>query len=249
MPVKFENFSYSYTNSKGKPVFVPTPDGRRIGQQVKKLVEHSYTFDRFYRHFQAGAHVAALHGHREHKWFARIDLKNFFYNISRQRVQRVLRGCGISRHEHFAKWSTVKTPVEGGSGYVLPYGFVQSPILASLVLSESDLGRKLRNLPETVVVGVYLDDISVSSDDETLLVETFEQIVALVEPSGFLINLDKTEPPASNISLFNCDLRMGYCSVTNERIAAFAAVTHSDQSEAGFEAYCVSVGRGNIPPS
>ena len=65
-----------------------------------------------------------------------ILLKDFFYTVRRNRVDRALRACGVRQHVHFAKWSTVKDP-QGGGGYVLPYGFVQSPLLASLVLAES----------------------------------------------------------------------------------------------------------------
>jgi hypothetical protein len=53
MPVQFRNFDFSYIGPKGKPVFVPTDEGREIGQTVKALVEERYEFAPFYTHFSS----------------------------------------------------------------------------------------------------------------------------------------------------------------------------------------------------
>lgn len=247
MPVQFANFHHSYLNGNKKPVFVPSDEGRRIGLKIKSLVEHLYEFDPFYWHLRPGGHVGALHAHRNHTWFARIDLKNFFYSVRRQAVQRSLRRCGVLKHESFAKWSTVKNPYEDG-GYALPYGFVQSPILSSLVLSESSLGTYLREASEEVTVGVYLDDISISTDDRDLLETAFAGVLNRVSESGFTVHADKTTSPAAAIQLFNCELRTRFSAVLESRQEEFRSVPRTAFSEAGFQAYCNSVALGNTVP-
>src|ERR1700710_1474341 len=135
MAVQFQNFAYTY-QVDGKHIFAPNLLGEAIGRDIKQQVEKAYAFDVFVFHLRNGGHVAALHSHRDHAFFARVDIRRFFYSIARNRVQRALMSIGIPRARHYAKWSCVKNPY-GDPSYALPYGFVQSPILASLVLMES----------------------------------------------------------------------------------------------------------------
>lgn len=58
--------------------------------------------------------------------FARIDISNFFYSVSRRRVKSALGRIGIGKADFFSKWSTVANPY-GDPAWALPYGFVQSP--------------------------------------------------------------------------------------------------------------------------
>ena len=154
MTIDFENFRYSYWKN-GKPIFVPNEFSINLGKKIKRKIEKSYSFDKFIFHFKEGSHVVALHQHRENNFFCRVDIEKFFYSIRRNRLKRILKSIGIPKPEHFAKWSTVKNPFDGG-GYVLPYGFVQSPILSTLVLSESPVGFFLKELPKRHnFIGIY----------------------------------------------------------------------------------------------
>jgi len=244
MPVQFHNFAYSFSGPKGKPVFVPTPEGREIGHKVKTLVEENYEFDAFYTHFRPGGHVRALHAHRQHAVFAKLDLKDFFYTIGRNRVDKALKACGVRHHAHFAKWSTVKSP-SGEGGYVLPYGFVQSPILASLVLSQSAVGRFLAEASQQVLVTVYLDDIAFSADDAGLVSEVFAAALSVVDEAGFMLNTAKVAAPSEAIEVFNCGLKVGQTSVLEVRRDAFYAEARSEESADAFERYCEVVEAGN----
>lgn len=245
MPVAIPNFDYSYLR-KGKPVFVPSKMGRRIGQEIKAAVEDAYAFDPIYFHLRQGGHVAAMHYHRGHHAFARIDISNFFYTISRRRAQSAMERAGVSNVRFYAKWSTVFNPYEDPK-YALPYGFVQSPILASLVVATSDLGQHLRQLPANVKAAVYVDDISLSSNDLKALQEVYDSTLALIESDGFSINFDKLRPPANGIDIFNCDLEHGKTRVMQDRIEAFRSSNSSQQAEEAFAAYCASVEKGNQP--
>ena len=179
MTVKFETYRYSYLR-KGKPVFVPSERGEAIGRELKAKVEAAINFEDIYYHLREGGHVAALHAHRDHRYFARVDIERFFYGISRNRVARELHGIGIEKAGYFAKWSCVKNPFEEPR-YALPYGFVQSPILATLVLTRSGVGAFLRGLPENVTASVYMDDIALSLEKSNKIT-SYEKNIQKTKP-------------------------------------------------------------------
>ncbi len=243
MSVAIPNFDYSYLR-KDKPIFVPTKIGRRIGNEIKEKVEGAYTFDPIYFHLRRGGHVAAMHHHRDNRFFARIDISNFFYSISRRRVQSALDRAGVGNARFYAQWSTVVSPFDDPR-YALPYGFVQSPILASLVVATSDLGRHLLDLPTSIKVGVYVDDISLSSDDESALLQAYKATLDVIAIDGFAVSPAKLRPPAQAIDIFNCDLAHGKTTVLNSRIDAFISSNPSLEAEVAFVAYCASVELGN----
>lgn len=243
MPVSIPNFKYAYLR-KGKPVFVPTTIGRRIGAEIKGRVENAYTFDCMYWHLREGGHVAAMHHHRDHRLFARIDISRFFYSVSRRRVQSALARIGIDKPRFYAKWSTVTNPY-GDPKYALPYGFVQSPILASLVIAASNVGSCLRSLPTTVNVAVYMDDISLSSDDDAALQQAFASVLAVLDEEGFVVSTEKLRPPSPAMDIFNCDLAQGRATVRPTRVAEFLASSPDHTAQSAFNAYCESVEVGN----
>ena len=243
MPVKFENYTHSFLLN-GKHVFAPSDLGRRIGQDIKERVEQAYDFPEFYYHLRKGGHVAGLHAHRDNAHFCKIDLENFFYSIARNRVVRSLKQIGVHRAPHYGKWSCVKNPYTDPR-YALPYGFVQSPILATLVLANSAVGAALKDISKEVTLAVYVDDISMSSNDQALLQQKFDELAQAVHNADFGMNTGKTVLPTSEMSVFNCNLRHGMTAVTRERIAEFHKPAPTAESIAGFERYCASVEQGN----
>jgi len=243
MAVAIPNFEYSYRR-KGKPIFVPTAIGRRIGNEVKSEVESAYDFDPIYFHLRRGGHVAAMHHHRDNLSFARIDISKFFYSVSRRRVQSALDRIGVPNARFYAKWSTVENPYDDPK-YALPYGFVQSPILASLVLATSQVGEHLLALDPAISVSVYMDDISLSSDNKDKLEEAYTSTLATLERDGFQLSAEKLRPPAAKIDIFNCDLMHGCSTVQDGRVAEFFANQPNPLSEEAFLAYCASVEEGN----
>lgn len=245
MAIQFQNFEYTYTKG-GKPFYAPNDRGRRIGRDIKRRVERAYQFDPFVYHLQAGGHVAALHCHRAHAHFAKADIRRFFYSISRSKVQRALRAIGIPRARHYAKWSCVRNPYLDPR-YALPYGFVQSPILATLVLMESAVGAALREIHQqgSVVVSLYMDDIALSSDDLPALTGAFATVRVALADANFELSPDKVCGPSQGLQLFNCDLRTGRTEVRQERVAEFFEKPRTAESIAAFEFYRESVETGN----
>ena len=244
MTQKFGNVAFRYSNDRGKPVFAPSEHGRKVGCELKALVEARFKPDNFYYHLRTGGHVAAIHAHRSKRYFARLDLENFFYGVGRNRVARILQELGLNRGEYYAKWSTVRNPFSPPS-YSLPYGFIQSPILASAVMSKSALGDYLREVSGQVVVSVYVDDICVSGNNHRVLERVYRKIRRKAVESNFAINEKKSAAAARTLELFNCHLEHLTTIVTDERQAAFRAETRSPRSQAAFEAYCDAIARGN----
>jgi hypothetical protein len=187
-----------------------------------------------------------MHHHRDNHFFARIDISNFFYSISRRRVQSALDRAGVANARFYAKWSTVVSPFDDPK-FALPCGFVQSPILASLVVATSDLGRHLVGLPTNIKAGVYVDDISLSSDDEAALLAAYNATLEVIAADAFAVSAAKLRSPAQMINIFNCDLARGIARVTDDRVAEFLSSNPSRESKAAFLTYCASVVAGNQP--
>ena len=85
----------------------------------------------------------------------------------------------LVRRNAWANDSTVKHPADKNRA-MLPYGFVQSPTLASLALFDSRLGGYLEQLKKIkyVVVSVYMDDIIVSTKRKKRLADIHKELVA-----------------------------------------------------------------------
>lgn len=233
-----ENYKHKY-QQRGKHVFVPTERGVRKG---RRIVAHfrGIRFPAYFYHYQSGGHVAALHAHLGNSFFFKIDIQSFYYSIARQRVTRVLLRYRMEGALVHSMWSCVANPVPGRlPRYVLPIGFVQSPLLASLVMLHSPLNDAiLRAIGRGVTTSVYLDDIVGSHADENLLREVYEDIQQACIAGEFIPNADKLTPPSSAINAFNCDLMHGQASVTDARVQKFYSdPTKSPTSMRSFEEY------------
>jgi Reverse transcriptase (RNA-dependent DNA polymerase) len=133
----------------------------------------------------------------------------------------------------------------GEPSYSLPYGFVQSPILATLVLSRSVLGTFLREIESEVTLSVYMDDIAASSPDLDVLEDAFDGLKAKIHKANSPINDEKTVPPTEWLELFNCELERNRTTVTKTRRTAFYDQPRSAAACEAFERYCKGVDRGN----
>src|SRR5450759_4670841 len=121
-----ENYQFKY-RSRGKVIFVPNERCKRKGKRILDFFSRRVDFPDYFYHYKPGGHIAALHAHLEHKYFFKIDIKNFFYSIARMRVTRALRHWGYPGAGTLAKWSCVLNPLPGPK-HVLPIGFIQSPV-------------------------------------------------------------------------------------------------------------------------
>jgi hypothetical protein len=239
-----ENYKDKYS-SRGKFIFVPTPECERRADRLLRFAE-DIDLPPYFFHYRRGGHVEALHQHLESRYFFRIDLKNFFYSISRNRVNRILRQCGFRSAREWSEWSTVRNPYNDGPRYVLPIGFKQSPLLASLALWRSAVASSIEEAGERgVFVSVYFDDLIGSSNDEGELRVTYAGLLAACEQANLVANEAKLIEPANAIVAFNCHLTHGQANVTDERIQRFIDEARGPNAETSFIDYCIRVQRFN----
>lgn len=201
----------------------------------------------YYYHLRRGGHVAALRRHTKHRYFLKADIANFFGSISRSRLSRTLKAyLGHAKALSVATASTVKNP-QNPTRTILPYGFVQSPVLASLVLHKSGLGSFLDDLHRgrKLTVTVYVDDIIISGDDLDDLSAVGDALRLQMAKSRFAQASNKSQGPAAAISAFNIELVAGEAlAIAEGRLLEFKALVASSGSEqqiAGLKGYVGSV--------
>lgn len=231
-------------------VFVPTDEAKATGAHIKKCVEKHWSPPDYYFHLKAGGHVSALRMHMDSQYFFRADIDNFFGRIGRSRITRWLNlWFPYLEARQMASESVVKAP--GDDKFSLPYGFVQSPILASLVLDKSKIGSFLSRLSrqEPLRLSVYVDDILISSNDIILLNEAAEKLCHEAKKSGFSINSKKTEGPARSVTAFNVELSYKSLRITPKRLNELRMEHQSSTSgyvKAGIENYIRSVNEDQL---
>ncbi|WP_048707551.1 reverse transcriptase domain-containing protein [Microvirga massiliensis] len=241
-----ENYKEKYKH-EGKFIFVPNYECIRKGLRIVEFCRDRLEFPDCFYHYRNGGHVAALHRHLDNRFFFRIDLQNFYYAISRNRVCAALHASGFHKARTYGKWSCVRNPVAEDPRYSLPIGFVQSPALASLVLMRSPImGAISAAERDSVFISVYLDDLIGSSTDFSLLERAYYTILEACGAANLQVNARKLLPPASEIHAFNCVLKHGLAEVTDERIRKFVASEPSDLAEKAFIAYCLRVQERNF---
>ena len=231
----------------GSWVFVPTDETIRTGNAVKQKIEKVWTPPYYYYHLQNGGHVSALRSHINGNCFVRQDIKSFFSSITRNRITRNLKDLiGYRDALDVACISTVRDPNSENRRLILPFGFVQSTIIASLCLYKSRLGRLLQilNRDPGITVSVYVDDIVISTKSNEVANDVLERVLDASERSRFVINQDKGEGPADKITAFNIELSKDSLVVTQQRLQKFIADYYSaasDNQKTGISGYLASI--------
>ena len=201
-------------------IYKPTQETIDLGTKIKDEVNNKWSIPFYYFHLQQGGHIAALRYHQENKFFAHLDIERFFNTINRSRLTRSLKLLfDYRKARDYTLASTVKHPSKSPIEYILPYGFVQSPILASLCLRCSTLGKKI---DEILIVGmvrisVFMDDIVMSSNDETVLMQAKEKVKQAANKAGFKLNQYKEQCPSANITVFNINLTSTHLAIEKTR--------------------------------
>lgn len=222
-------FDHHFALKPGTKVYVPTEHGREVGSLIKKRVERLWQAPSNYFHLRDGGHVAAARLHQHQPWVASMDLKRFFEQISRSRVQRSLRRIGMPNKEAFElACDSVVDKAPPNREFSIPFGFVQSPILASVVLAHSALGSTLNRLrSDGLCVSVYVDDITISANSEAQVVDAMTSLRAATRTSNFQFNEQKTQEPGPDVTNFNIRFGSGQMMIVRDRMAKFEAAIRS----------------------
>lgn len=230
-------WSSKFELKPNKWVFIPTKEAIATGSKIKRVVEQHWRPPSYYFHLRAGGHVEALRSHIGNDHFLRLDIQDFFGSINRTRITRSLKGrIGYSTAREYAHESTVPDPTVDDRN-IIPFGFIQSQILAAICLAESALGIYLGKLSHNpfVALTVYVDDIIISTSDATLLEKICKDIEVAAKRARFTLNTKKQEGPADAITAFNILLSKGSMEVEPMRYKQFekslAEATNKHQRE------------------
>jgi hypothetical protein len=231
-------------------VYVPTPEVAVAGRALKTATGERWHAPSYYYHLSKGGHLSALRAHIGNTFFAHRDIDNFFGSINASRITRWLKPLfGYVSARQYAIESTVLHQQSGEK--ILPFGFVQSPILASLCLSHSRLGKKLEELHrrKDVTVSLYMDDILVSALDEATLATAVAELDEAAERSRLPFNLAKRTDPGRAVKAFNIVLANQAMEIEVGRLEKLVErhrEATSDQVQRGIEAYVRSVSAGQL---
>jgi hypothetical protein len=123
--------------------------------------------------------------------------------------------------------STVELAIKPGK-FALPFGFVQSTILASAAFDLSGVGKLLRTgLDNGVRVSVYVDDILLSAAQSNQLDGFISDLMRAGAASGYQFNAAKMSPPGSTAEAFNIIVSNGGIEIGALRMADFQQVVRS----------------------
>lgn len=226
-------------------VYHPTDAMKAEGRRLKDYLLQRVQVPSNYWHLRKGGHVEALKSHINNRFFLKLDLADFFGSINQSRITRAIKPyCGYEKARQIARWSTVRHPTTGK--YMLPYGFVQSPLLASIALQHSALGRYLLQMERNYgcIVSVYVDDILISAADKLTLEHQLASVTERAERSRFKLNHKKKQGPSSSISAFNIELSHNTLMVERGRLNAFREAlltTDNNHQRKGIVSYISSI--------
>ena len=188
---KWQNRSRS-----GRHICVPDAETKEFGNHLIAEIKRRWSPPVYFFHCQKGGHIQAIKLHVGKKYFCRADLKSFYSHIKENRIRRHLKRLsfpkGLRSQQEAAYCSTVPHP-DQPKVRVLPFGFPQSPILASIALQGSILGAFLEELYQSPshIVSVYMDDIIISTNSLSSANEAYETLRGKVTRSNFEINTSK----------------------------------------------------------
>lgn len=117
----------------------------------------------------------------------------------------------------------MQSTVRDSNRSFVPYGFVQSPLLATIAFVESYFGRALVDLDSWgITKSVYVDDIILSHPTcPTTLVNAYEMLLTAAATANFEVNGTKSQPPSTTIVAFNIVLKQGELSLTVDKMLEF----------------------------
>jgi hypothetical protein len=123
--------------------------------------------------------------HRNNRYFVSIDLEDFFPSISMRRVAKIFSLIGYSR-----KAASILAQLCTCDGN-LPQGAVTSPALSNLITAKLDRRISGYTSRRNMIYTRYADDITISSNNPTILCQALPRIINIIKSEHFKINLKK----------------------------------------------------------
>ncbi|MBT2975958.1 MULTISPECIES: reverse transcriptase domain-containing protein [Vibrio] len=228
------SWTSKYEMKPGRWVYVQSSEAKKLGRNINEHIRKHWKIPSYFYHLQLGGHVQALKVHIDNKHFSSLDITDFFGSVSRTRVTRELKSLiGYERARAIAKASTIPHCNPDEHSHSLPYGFSQSPLLASICLAQSHFGSCIRACHETdgMSLSVYMDDIVISSNDEQMLLLWHEKLKIAAGKSKFKLNSLKENISSTSIEVFNINITEHEMHVSDKRFSKLHTVYSLSESE------------------
>jgi len=149
-----------------------------------KASQYSYGFMKENR--KGSPLVYCAEKHKNNLYILKLDLKNFYPSIKREKVYYAFANIGYN-----ADVSNLLTNICVVDDE-LPQGAVTSPYLANLICRKLDLRIAGYCNKRNIVYTRYADDLTFSCDDRELLRKIYGMVKKIVEDEGFCLNQKKT---------------------------------------------------------
>lgn len=175
-----------------------------------------------------------------------MDIQSFFPSVTRTKVHRALKRLGFSQDDAL-EITRASTVAKDDGKFGLPFGFVQSMVLASAALDRSQVGKQLRAAGEfDVKVSVYVDDILLSAALDSHLSAYMVALVGAGDAAGYRFNPGKMSGPGPLAEAFNILVSGGDLLVNDARMAKFEDVVRfgAPETAGAIIRYVQTINRG-----
>ena len=226
-----------------RKIDAPNPELMEALRELKLLLEtefHALYHTSAYAYVKKRSTLHAIQKHQknESKWFAKLDLSNFFGSTTLSYVMKMLAVifpfCEVIRNERGRQELETALSLAFLDG-VLPQGTPISPMLTNLMMIPVDfsLTKKLRDFEQqSFVYTRYADDFTISSrydfdirKVEDLIISTLAEFDA-----PFSVNQKKTRYGSSSGKNWNLGLMLNKdneITVGHKRKAQFQSMLHN----------------------
>src|SRR6516225_9217840 len=180
-------YDHKFVLPNGSQVFVPSALGRQVGTAMHAAVR---------RRWRPATLLLPPPHRRPRRRTKRTPPQSVLRDPGHQPFLRQRHPSqdspGVAQHRDRARQGMGDHPEEyrredaAPARFSLPYGFIQSPVLASLALDRSALGRAMRAIARSnhTRLNCYVDDVILSGLEEEAVEDSRHALVAAAQRSG-----------------------------------------------------------------
>lgn len=188
---KYKTFYVQKNNGKKREINAPVTSLKIVQRWLLEKILYKIRASRYSYGFMRGERkgsplVHCAEKHKESLYVLKMDLKDFYPSITREKVYYVFSNIGYNM-----KVSNLLTNICVADNK-LPQGAVTSPYIANLICRKMDFRIAGYCNKRDIVYTRYADDLTFSCDNRDILRNIYGMIKKIVEDEGFVLNKEKT---------------------------------------------------------
>jgi len=177
-------------------------------REVCRIIQNIQLPNCMYGSIRGRNNILNALNHIENKFFFKIDLKDFFRNITNTRVHQTLLSYGFSWWD--ARNITLLTTFNGS----LPQGAPSSPAMANLIFSSTALKLDKLCKKKGIIFTAYMDDLTFSS--KTDFNNLTDDLLQLITTEGFFVNHNKIQYRVNTCEVTGLIIKNGKLNLEKE---------------------------------